>query len=67
MDTVTALKVVRPYLAGLAAGFWSSGDEIASQWRVERRFEPAMPPSRVEDLRARWTEALERSKGWERS
>src|SRR5262249_48874401 len=54
------------YLAGLAAGFWTSEDEIASQWRAERRFEPAMPASRVRELRARWTQALERSKGWER-
>ena len=28
------------YLAGLAVGFWSSADEIARQWRVDRRFEP---------------------------
>ena len=34
------------YLAGLAVGFWKSGDEIASQWRTERRFEPAMPAKR---------------------
>jgi len=55
------------YLAGLAAGFWKTTGEIASQWRVERRFEPSMPPSRAADLRARWTQALERSKGWERT
>jgi glycerol kinase len=55
------------YLAGLAAGFWKSQAEIASQWRADRRFEPAMPASRVRDLRARWTQALERSKGWERT
>jgi glycerol kinase len=54
------------YLAGLAAGFWKSREEIASQWRAERRFEPAMPAARASDLRARWTQALERSKGWER-
>jgi len=55
------------YLAGLAAGFWKTTGEIASQWRVERRFEPSMPPSRAAELRARWTQALERSKGWERT
>jgi glycerol kinase len=55
------------YLAGLAAGFWKNTDEIASQWRADRRFEPAMPAPRVRELRARWTQALERSKGWERA
>jgi glycerol kinase len=53
------------YLAGLGVGFWKSQDEIASQWRAERRFEPKMPPARAVALRARWKEALERSKGWE--
>ncbi len=52
------------YLAGLAVGFWKSGDEIANQWRAERRFEPVMPATRVRDLRGRWRQALERAKNW---
>jgi glycerol kinase len=52
------------YHAGLAVGFWKSREEIASQWRTDRRFEPAMPASRVNQLRGRWKEALERAKGW---
>ena len=54
------------YLAGLGVGFWKSIDEIRGQWRVERRFEPAMPAAQSAALRGRWTEALERAKGWER-
>jgi glycerol kinase len=50
------------YLAGLAVGFWKSGDEIASHWRTERRFEPVMPAARVQALRERWTLAVERAK-----
>ena len=53
------------YLAGLAVGFWKSGDEIASQWRVDRRFEPAMAPAKARVLRERWTEALERAMKWQ--
>jgi glycerol kinase len=53
------------YLAGLGVGFWKSQDEIASQWRAERRFEPKMPAARSAALRGRWKEALERAKGWE--
>jgi glycerol kinase len=52
------------YLAGLAVGFWKSGEEIANQWRAERRFEPVMPATRVRDLRGRWAQALERAKSW---
>jgi glycerol kinase len=52
------------YLAGLAVGFWSSVDEIARQWRTERRFDPAMVPDDARALRARWHDALSRSRGW---
>ncbi len=55
------------YLAGLAVGFWKSGDEIAKQWRTDRRFEPSMPPERVREMRGRWTEALQRAKAWKTS
>ena len=42
------------YLAGLAVGFWDSIDEIAGQWRVDRRFEPRMPAADAARLRERW-------------
>ncbi len=58
----TALGVA--YLAGLATGFWSSADEIAQQWQVDRRFEPSMRESDAASLRARWSEAVKRSAGW---
>jgi len=53
------------YLAGLAVGYWKSVDEVSGQWKVDRRFEPAMPRAAVSALRERWTAALERSKRWE--
>jgi glycerol kinase len=52
------------YLAGLAVGFWGSQEEIARQWQAERRFEPSMAGAAADQLRGRWHEALERSKGW---
>jgi glycerol kinase len=52
------------YLAGLAVGFWGSKEEIARQWRVDRRFDPRMPRARAEESRALWREAVSRSKGW---
>jgi glycerol kinase len=55
------------YLAGIAVGFWKSVNDVSGQWKVDRRFEPAMPQSSAAALRARWTEALQRSKGWEKT
>ena len=54
------------YLAGLATGFWGSVDEITGQWRVDRRFEPAMDRTTVAALRGRWQDAVSRAKGWAR-
>lgn len=69
------LPVVRPkvtettalgaaYLAGLAAGVWKGRDEIAGHWQVDRRFEPRMPASEAAAIRARWNDAVGRSRGW---
>jgi glycerol kinase len=52
------------YLAGLAVGFWPSVDAITGQWKVDRRFEPAMPRSDAAALRGRWSAALDRSRAW---
>jgi glycerol kinase len=73
---ILGVPVVRPsvtettalgaaYLAGLGVGFWKSPKSIVAQWQVEKSFEPRMPRSRVAELRARWNDALLRSKAWE--
>ncbi|WP_020471137.1 glycerol kinase GlpK [Zavarzinella formosa] len=51
-------------LAGLATGFWKTTDELASQYRVERRFEPRMPADQVRELQANWKRAITRTIGW---
>jgi glycerol kinase len=43
------------YLAGLATGVYANLDEVAAQWQIERRFEPAMPRE----------QALARMQSWE--
>ena len=45
------------YLAGLAVGLWPDAAALASQWQVERRFEPSMSRD----------EAAARMAGWERA
>ena len=52
------------YLAGLATGFWASQEEIASQWRLERTFEPAMSADQRESLYSGWQRAVERARHW---
>jgi glycerol kinase len=52
------------YLAGLATGFWSDAQEIASQWRADRRFEPRLAEPERRAKLARWREAVERAKDW---
>jgi glycerol kinase len=46
------------YLAGLATGVYKSLDELAAQWQVERRFEPAMSRERAADLMGGWEHAV---------
>jgi glycerol kinase len=72
---VLGVPVVRPvvtettalgaaYLAGLAVGYWQSQQEIAAQWQVERRFEPAMSDEeRAQRLRT-WRRAVDRARQW---
>lgn len=72
---VLGVPVVRPqvtettalgaaYLAGLAVGFWPSGDALRSAPRKDVRFDPKMSASERESLRTRWHKAVERSKAW---
>ncbi|HYS30728.1 MAG TPA: glycerol kinase GlpK [Streptosporangiaceae bacterium] len=49
------------FLAGLATGVWSSTDELAATWRLDRRFDPG---PRDGAAHRRWREAVGRSLGW---
>lgn len=46
------------YLAGLSCGVWKGLDELAAQWRVERRFMPTLSRERAGELMARWEHAV---------
>lgn len=52
------------YLAGLAVGFWKNREQLEKQWKIDRTFEPSMKKPEVEELRAGWRKALERSRRW---
>ncbi len=51
-------------LAGLGVGFWDSQDELAALWTLDKRFEPHMPRAEAAQRRARWRQAVERSRDW---
>jgi len=53
------------YLAGLATKLWSGVDEVAAQWREDRRFDPSMDTDERQERLTLWRHALERAKGWE--
>jgi glycerol kinase len=52
------------YLAGLATGFWSSREDIARHWAIDRRFEPAMAEEQRETLYASWQRAVQACMGF---
>ncbi|PZQ44601.1 MAG: glycerol kinase [Micavibrio aeruginosavorus] len=48
------------YLAGLQAGVYGGLDEIGSQWKVARRYEPCITPALREESYAGWKVAISR-------
>src|SRR5688572_8946802 len=50
--------------AGLGVGLWQSEAELSALWQLDRRFEPRMPRSLAAERRARWQQAVARSRGW---
>jgi glycerol kinase len=54
-------------LAGLAVGFWRSEQEIEDNWRVGRRFEPAISRDEAGQRLAEWTRGVARARGWAKS
>jgi glycerol kinase len=72
---ILGIPVVRPknaettamgaaYLGGLGTGFYKSTDEIATQWAIDRTFEPKMSADQRNKLRSEWNKAVLRAKAW---
>jgi glycerol kinase len=49
------------FLAGLAVGYWSSINQIATLWQVEQKFTATMPQSQKETLLQGWKKAVEKT------
>jgi glycerol kinase len=72
---ILGVKVFRPeiiettalgaaYLAGLAVGYWSSIEEISSQWKVSGTFNPDMDENKVKSLIKNWQRAVHAVLAW---
>ena len=52
------------YLAGLAAGFWKSREEIREKWESDRMFAPQISAEQREERLKGWKRAVRYSYGW---
>ncbi len=53
------------FLAGIAVGFWNGKQEIAENWRLNRRFVPDKEAEEREKLYKGWKKAVGRAVQWE--
>jgi glycerol kinase len=54
------------YLAGLAVNFWSGTDEIATLRGSDTVFEPIAAAQEMQARQAKWRDAVQRTRGWNR-
>jgi glycerol kinase len=52
------------YLAGLAVGYWSTPADLAANWRIDRRFEPAISRDEAASRLQQWSRAVQRAGHW---
>lgn len=52
------------YLAGLATDVWSSQEDLAHHWQIDRIFEPTTTHSQRQRKIERWHDAVDRAKRW---
>ena len=52
------------YLAGLAVGYWKDVSDIQDQWKLDRRFTPALDADTVKSHIQGWQRAVNASKAW---
>ena len=63
-DQIESTSLGSAYLAGLAAGVWTSTAELETRRGEAHRYDPAPLADRREAAYLRWKKAVERSRGW---
>ena len=56
VNETTALGAA--YLAGLSTSFWKNREEIATQWLVDKTFNPGLADEKADELYAGWKTAV---------
>lgn len=56
--TIETTALGAAYLAGLAVGYWENRDEIATQWAIDKKFEPTMDDATRTSLYDGWKKAV---------
>jgi glycerol kinase len=64
-ETTETTALGAAYLAGLAVGFWKDTQQVARNFKVQKKFIPRMPVKQRESLYRKWKKAVERARGWE--
>ena len=64
-ETTETTALGAAYLAGLAVGFWKDQQQIATNYKIKKKFIPRMSSKQRESLYRKWKMAVERSRGWE--
>jgi glycerol kinase len=62
--TIETTALGAAYAAGLAVGYWSSGDDIRKNWSEDHRWTPKMKRAKADTLYARWKQAVQRTLDW---
>ena len=52
------------YLAGLAAGFWKTKDDVIANWSLDKEFKPKMAENIRKKELAGWHQAVKTTLGW---
>lgn len=56
--TIETTALGAAYLAGLAVGYWENKDQIATQWAIDKKFEPTMDEATRTSLYDGWKKAV---------
>ncbi|MBP8857557.1 MAG: glycerol kinase GlpK [Anaerolineaceae bacterium] len=52
------------YAAGLQVGYWQSLEELKSNWKIQKTWNPAMPDVKRNELYSFWKKAVGKSMDW---
>jgi len=64
--TIETTAMGTAYLAGLATGYWKDINEIKKLWQLDNTFTPSMPAEKLDKMKEKWADAVERAKSWHR-